>query len=144
MIFCYAVSGAEVQAAGYFTDSVPGSPRISKSKICYSLSDMIEVSAYAKNAKSYSLSMYKDGIKIVEKKAREGNFSMDAKLFGAGHYVCYFSCDNSAGTAQTMWLDFDVVGPSRAFEKIYQNITKTVLFILPLFILTGRLFEPPV
>lgn len=94
----------------YGTSSAPSNPQISKSQYWYDLQDRIEISAYADGATSYFMSMFKDGNKIISQGVDGGKFSIDASTYGKGDYSAYFSCTNSAGTVDTKWIDFSVVG----------------------------------
>ena len=98
----------------------PSNPQISKNQIWYDLGDTIEVNAYAENATSYFMSMFKDGEKIISTDVSGGKFSMPANRYGEGNYSFYFSCSNGSGTVDTKWLDFSVVGAA-TYTRIYTN-----------------------
>lgn len=93
-----------------YLSSMPSNPQISKSQHWYDLQDRIEISAYADGATSYFMSMFKDGKKIISQGVAGGKFSMAAKAYGEGDYSAYFSCTNNAGTVDTKWIEFSVVG----------------------------------
>ena len=101
----------------YGSSSAPSNPQISKSQHWYDLQDRIEITAYADGATSYFMSMFKDGNKIISQGVDGGKFSMDAGAYGKGDYSAYFSCTNSAGTVDTKWIDFSVVG-----EPAYSDV----------------------
>ena len=101
----------------YGSSSAPSNPQISKNQYWYDLQDRIEVTAYADGATSYFMSMFKDGNKIISQGVDGGKFSMAASAYGKGDYSAYFSCTNSAGTVDTKWIDFSVVG-----EPGYSNV----------------------
>ncbi len=101
----------------YGSSSAPTNPQISKSQNWYDLQDRIEISAYADGATSYFMSMFKDGNKIISQGVNGGKFSIDASAYGKGDYSAYFSCTNSAGTVDTKWIDFSVVG-----EPAYSDV----------------------
>ena len=88
----------------------PTNPQIWKNQYWYDLKDRIEVTAHADGASSYWMSMFKDGNKIISQGVEGGKFTLDASAYGEGKYQVYFSCTNSAGTVDTQWIDFDVVG----------------------------------
>lgn len=92
------------------TTTAPTNPSISKSQIWYDLGDTIQISAHADGATSYFMSIFKDGNKIISQGVDGGTFSMNANAYGVGNYSAYFSCSNSAGTVDTQWIDFNVVG----------------------------------
>lgn len=101
----------------YRSSSAPTNPQISKSQHWYDLQDRIEISAYADGATSYFMSMFKDGHKIISQGVDGGKFSIAASAYGKGDYSAYFSCSNSAGTVDTKWIDFSVVG-----EPAYSDV----------------------
>lgn len=100
-----------------YSSAVPSNPQISKNQYWYDLQDRIEITAYADGATSYFMSMFKDGNKIISQGVDGGKFSMAASAYGKGDYSAYFSCTNSAGTVDTKWIDFSVVG-----EPGYSNV----------------------
>lgn len=102
------------------SNTKPANPQISKNQIWYDLSDRIEITAHADGATSYFMSMVKDGNKIISQNVDGGKFSMDARTYGQGNYSAYFSCTNSAGTVDTKWIDFSVVGPAT-----YKNVSSS-------------------
>lgn len=113
-----------------YSSNMPSNPQISKSQHWYDLQDRIEISAYADGATSYFMSMFKDGKKIISQGVEGGKFSMDAKAYGEGDYSAYFSCTNNAGTVDTKWIEFSVVGKAtysdvRASDYWY-DLTDTV------------------
>lgn len=100
-----------------YSGAVPSNPQISKNQYWYDLQDRIEITAYADGATSYFMSMFKDGNKIISQGVDGGKFSIDASAYGKGDYSAYFSCTNSAGTVDTEWIDFSVVG-----EPAYSDV----------------------
>ena len=92
--------------------SVPTSPSIDKNQIWYDIQDTIVITAHADGATSYYMSMFKDDQRIYGQNVDEGKFTLAASTHGLGHYAAYFSCTNSAGSVDTQWIDFDVVGPA--------------------------------
>lgn len=90
----------------------PSNPQISKNQIWFDLSDTIEITAFADNATSYYMSMFKDNQKIIGTGVDGGKFSMPANQYGEGNYSAYFSCTNSKGSVDTQWVEFSVVGPA--------------------------------
>ncbi len=90
--------------------SAPTNPQISKNQVWYDMQDRIEITAYADGATNYFMSMFKDGHKIISQGVDGGKFVMDAQNYGQGDYSVYFSCSNNAGSIDTKWIDFSVVG----------------------------------
>ena len=93
---------------------------ISKNQIWYDLKDTIEIRAYADNATSYYMSMFKDGERIKGETVESGVFTMSASDYGIGNYSVYFSCTNSLGTVDTDWLNFSVVGAA-GYSNVYSS-----------------------
>ena len=98
--------------------SLPTNPQVSRNQIWYDLTDTIEIYIHADGATNYYMSMFKDGEKIIGEGVDSGTFSMPANRYGTGSYSAYFSCSNSAGTVDSAWIDFGVVGPAT-----YNNIS---------------------
>ena len=107
-------AGVSVYRYAYydFTIASPSNPQISKNQIWFDLSDTIEITAFADNATSYYMSMFKDNQKIIGTGVDGGKFSMPANQYGEGNYSAYFSCTNSKGSVDTQWVEFSVVGPA--------------------------------
>lgn len=101
-----------------YADIPPTNPTISKNQVWYDLQDTVELYIHADGATSYYMSMFKDGQKIVSQDVNSGTFSMHASTYGIGNYSAYFSCSNSAGTIDSSWIDFSVVG-SAGYSNIY-------------------------
>ena len=102
---------------GDFSIIPPTNPQISKSQVWYDLGDTIDIFMSANGATSYYMSMFKDGEKIIGQNVDSGKFSMSASAYGIGDYSVYFSGSNSAGTVDSSWINFSVVG-----EATYSNI----------------------
>lgn len=96
----------------YSAVSAPTNPRISKNQYWYDLQDRIEITAHADGATDYYMSMFKDDNRIFAQRVEGGKFTLAASAYGIGHYTVCFSCSNSAGNADTGWIDFSVVGPA--------------------------------
>lgn len=103
-----------------YSETKPTNPTISKSQNWYDLDDTIEIYIHADGATSYYMSMFKDGQLIVGQNVNSGTFSMPASRYGVGDYSVYFSCTNSAGSVDSSWLDFSVVGKP-TYSKVYAS-----------------------
>lgn len=66
------------------------------------------------------MSIFKDGNKIISQGVTDGFFSMSASKYGYGKYSAYFSCSNSAGTVDTQWVNFSVVG-APSYTDVYAS-----------------------
>ncbi|MCI8872643.1 MAG: leucine-rich repeat domain-containing protein [Lachnospiraceae bacterium] len=91
------------------TNTKPVNPTVSQNQVWYDIKDRIELKVHADGATSYFMSIFKDGNKIISQ-AIDGTYLFDASAYGYGNYSAYFSCTNSAGTIDTEWVDFSVVG----------------------------------
>ncbi len=91
------------------TNTKPVNPTVSQNQVWYDIKDRIELKVHADGATSYFMSIFKDGNKIISQ-AIDGTYSFDASAYGYGNYSAYFSCTNSAGTIDTEWVDFSIVG----------------------------------
>ncbi len=91
---------------------VPSNPRISKNQYWYDLKDQIEITAHADGATGYYMSMFKDDKLIYGQGVDGGKFSFNASAHGIGHYTAHFACCNDAGSVDSGWIDFSVVGPA--------------------------------
>lgn len=102
------------RANGYspLAQGAPTNPTIAKNQIWYDLKDRIEITAHADGATEYYMSMFKDDKRIFAQGVNGGKFMLDASAYGTGHYTACFSCCNSAGSIDTGWIDFSVVGPA--------------------------------
>lgn len=102
------------RASGYSPSkqSVPTNPRISKNQYWYDLQDRIEITAHADGATGYYMSMFKDDQLIYGQGVAGGKFSFNASAHGIGHYTAHFACCNDAGSVDSGWIDFSVVGPA--------------------------------
>lgn len=98
----------------------PKNPTISKNQVWYDLKDTIEIRAYADNATSYYMSMFKDGNRIKGENLDNGIFTMSASDYGTGNYSAYFSCSNSLDSVDTSWIDFAVVGEP-SYSDVYTS-----------------------
>lgn len=92
------------------SSAAPTNPTIRTSQYWFDLQDTIEVIAHADGATSYFMSFYKDNQLLYQQGVSEGTFSLPASRHGTGKYSAYFSCSNSAGSVDTKWIDFSVVG----------------------------------
>lgn len=88
----------------------PTNPTIQTSQYWFDLQDTIEVTAHADGATSYFMSFYKDNHLLYQQGVSGGTFRIPASRHGQGKYSAYFSCSNGAGTVDTKWIDFSVVG----------------------------------
>lgn len=104
----------------YIPERKPTNPTISKSQVWYDLADTIEVHIHADGATSYYMSMFKDGQLIIGQNVDSGTFSIPANTYGIGNYNVYFSCSNGAGTVDSSWLDFSVVGDA-TYSNVYTS-----------------------
>lgn len=103
----YRANGYSPSAQG-----VPTNPSVSKNQVWYDLKDRIEITVHADGATGYYMSMFKDDKKIIGQSVNGGKFTLNASAYGVGHYSAYFSCCSSAGSVDSPWIDFSVVGPA--------------------------------
>lgn len=98
----------------------PTNPSILTNQLWYDIADTIQIKAHADGATSYFMSIFKDGNKIISQGVTDGFFSMSASKYGYGKYSAYFSCSNSAGTVDTQWVNFSVVG-APSYTDVYAS-----------------------
>lgn len=101
------------------SSSKPTNPTVSKNQVWYDMKDRIELKVHADGATSYFMSIFKDGNKIISQ-GIDGTYAFDASAYGYGDYSAYFSCANSAGTIDTEWMDFSVVGAA-SYTDVYAS-----------------------
>lgn len=101
------------------TNTKPVNPTVSKNQVWYDIKDRIELKVHADGATSYFMSIFKDGSKIISQ-GIDGTYAFDASAYGYGNYSAYFSCTNGAGTIDTEWIDFSVVGAA-GYSDVYTS-----------------------